>query len=149
MFASRAQHIAEVIEPAMASGSIVLCDRFTDSTEAYQGSGRRLGSEPVRELHRVLCGNLQPDLTILMDSDPHASVSRARRRNKRNSKNTGRSHDENRFEQETRAFFGRVRDGYMVIAKREPGRVVTVDARGTPGQTHQKIVEIVRKKLKI
>jgi dTMP kinase len=84
-----------------------------------------------------------------MDSDPHASVSRARRRNKRNSKNTGRSHDENRFEQETRAFFGRVRDGYMVIAKREPGRVVTVDARGTPGQTHQKIVEIVRKKLKI
>jgi dTMP kinase len=149
MFASRAQHIAEVIEPAMASGSIVLCDRFTDSTEAYQGSGRRLGSEPVRELHRVLCGNLQPDLTILMDSDPHASVSRARRRNKRNSKNSGRSHDENRFEQETRAFFGRVRDGYMVIAKREPGRVVTVDARGTPGQTHQKIVEIVRKKLKI
>ena len=69
MFASRAQHIAEVIEPALAAGSIVLCDRFTDSTEAYQGSGRRLGSEAVRELHRVLCGNLQPDLTILLDSD--------------------------------------------------------------------------------
>src|SRR3984893_8944803 len=59
MFASRAQHIAEVIQPALAQGSIVLCDRFTDSTEAYQGSGRKLGSEPVRELHRVPCGNLQ------------------------------------------------------------------------------------------
>jgi len=149
MFASRAQHIAEVIEPGLASGSIVLCDRFTDSTEAYQGSGRKLGSEPVRELHRVLCGNLQPDQTLLLDSNPHASVSRARRRNKRNSKNASRSHDENRFEQETRSFFGRVRDGYMAIAKREHGRVALVDARGTPGQTHRRIREVVQKKLKI
>jgi len=149
MFASRAQHIAEVIEPGLAAGSIVLCDRFTDSTEAYQGSGRKIGSEAVRELHRVLCGSLQPDLTILLDSNPHASVSRARRRNKRNSKSAGRSHDENRFEQETRAFFGRVREGFAVIAKREPGRVVIVDARGTPGQTHARVVEIVRRKLKV
>jgi|SRR5579862_2557415 len=148
MFASRAQHIAEVIEPGMASGAIVLCDRFTDSTEAYQGSGRKLGSEAVRELHKVLCGNLQPDLTLLLDSNPHASVSRARRRNKRASKTANRSHDENRFESETRSFFGRVRDGYMAIAKREPGRVVTVDARGTPGQTHARIREVVRGKLK-
>ena len=93
MFASRAQHIAEVIEPGLAAGSIVLCDRFTDSTEAYQGSGRKLGSDAVRELHRVLCGNLQPDLTLLLDSNPHASVSRARRRNKRNAKGASR-HDE-------------------------------------------------------
>jgi dTMP kinase len=149
MFAARAQHIAEVIEPGLASGAIVLCDRFTDSTEAYQGSGRRLGSEPVRELHRVLCGNLQPDLTILMDSNPHASVSRARRRNKRDSKSAARAHDENRFEQESRAFFGRVRDGYMAIARREPGRVVIVDARGTPGQTHERIVEIVQRRFKL
>lgn len=149
MFASRAQHIAEVIEPGLAAGTIVLCDRFTDSTEAYQGSGRRLGSDAVRQLHRILCGGLQPDLTLLLDSDPHASVRRARRRNSRASKVTSRSHDENRFEQETRAFFARVRDGYHAIAKREPGRVVTVDARGTPGQTHQRIVEVVRKKLKV
>jgi len=149
MFASRAQHIAEVIEPALAAGSIVLCDRFTDSTEAYQGSGRRLGSEPVRELHRVLCGNLQPELTILLDSDAYASVSRARRRNKRSSKSAGRSHDENRFEQETRAFFARVRDGFAAIARREPGRVVIVDARGTPGQTHAKIREVVQRKLRL
>jgi dTMP kinase len=149
MFASRAQHIAEVIEPGLAAGAIVLCDRFTDSTEAYQGSGRKLGSAAVLELHRVLCGNLQPDLTLLLDSNPHASVSRARRRNKRDSKAVGRTHDENRFEQETRAFFGRVREGFAAIAKREPARVVTVDARGTPRQTHQQIMEVVRRKLKL
>jgi dTMP kinase len=149
MFASRAQHIAEVIEPGIAAGNIVLCDRFTDSTEAYQGSGRRLGSEAVRDLHRVLCAGLQPDLTLLLDSNPHASVSRARRRNKRASKNGGRGHDENRFESETRSFFNRVREGYSAIAKREPDRVFTIDARGTPGQTHQRIAEVVRKKLKI
>jgi dTMP kinase len=149
MFASRAQHIAEVIEPGLASGTIVLCDRFTDSTEAYQGSGRRLGSDAVRQLHRVLCGNLQPDLTLLLDSNPHASLSRARRRNKRASKDGSRSHDENRFEQETRAFFIRVREGFAAIARREPGRVVMVDARGTPTQTHEKIREVVRKKLKL
>jgi len=149
MFASRAQHIAEVIEPALAAGSIVLCDRFTDSTEAYQGGGRKLGSDAVRELHRLLCGDLQPDLTILLDSNPGASVSRARRRNKRTSKSAGHSHDENRFEQETRVFFARVREAYAAIAKREPGRVVMVDARGTPGQTHARIVEVVRKKLKV
>ena len=153
MFASRAQHIAEVIEPALAQGSIVLCDRFTDSTEAYQGSGRRLGSEAVRELHRVLCGNLQPDLTILLDSDAAASVSRARRRNKRAFESHEPGHgghsDENRFEQETRAFFTRVHEGYLAIAAREHGRVAVVDARGTPAQTHQRIVEIVRRKLKL
>ncbi len=149
MFASRAQHIAEVIEPALAHGTIVLCDRFTDSTEAYQGSGRRLGSGAVRELHRVLCGNLQPDLTILLDSDAAASVSRARRRNKRDSKASSHGHDENRFEQETRAFFTRVHEGYLAIAARDHGRVVVVDARGTPGQTHQRIVEVVRRKLKL
>jgi dTMP kinase len=147
MFASRAQHISEVIEPALATGSIVLCDRFTDSTEAYQGSGRKLGSEAVLELHRIVCGDLQPDLTLLLDSNPHTSVSRARRRNRSASKNAG--HNESRFEQETRAFFARVREGYMAIAKREPGRVVIVDARGTPGQTHQRIIEVVERKLKL
>jgi dTMP kinase len=148
MFASRAQHIAEVIEPGLAAGSIVLCDRFTDSTEAYQGAGRKLGSAAVRELHRVLCGNLQPDLTILLESNAAASLSRARKRNQRASK-SGHGHDENRFEQETRAFFGRVREGYLAIAKREPGRVVVVDARGTVGQTHAKIREVVQKKVKV
>ena len=132
MFASRAQHITEVIQPALAEGSIVLCDRFTDSTEAYQGGGRKLGSEPVLALHHILCHDLQPDLTILMDSDVAASVERARRRNKAHTARNGRGkNDENRFEQESRAFFGRVHSAYLAIAAREPQRVVLVDARGT------------------
>jgi dTMP kinase len=159
MFGARAQHIAEVIEPALNTGQIVLCDRFTDSTEAYQGAGRKLGSESVLNLHRILCGDLQPDLTILLDSDPEMSVGRARRRNRRASragKDAGdtsskrkRHADENRFEQETQAFFGRVRDGYRAIAAREPERVVAVDASGTPAQTHRRIMEVVERKLRM
>jgi dTMP kinase len=149
MFGSRAQHIEEVIAPALAEGSIVLCDRFTDSTEAYQGGGRKLGSKPVLELHRIVCGDLQPDLTILMDSDVATSVERARRRNRSQAshgKHGGR--DENRFEQENRAFFGRVRHAYLGIAQRETKRVALVNARGTPDQTHALIIEVVRKRLK-
>jgi dTMP kinase len=149
MFASRAQHIAEVIQPALADGRIVLCDRFTDSTEAYQGGGRKLGSETVLELHRILCHGLQPDLTILMDSDVAASVERARRRNKADTRNGRGKHDENRFEQESRAFFGRVHNAYLAIAAREPQRVMLVNARGTAAETHARIVEIVRRKVKL
>jgi dTMP kinase len=148
MFASRAQHIKEIIQPALANGSVVLCDRFTDSSEAYQGGGRKLGSDPVLDLHRVLCGNLQPDLTILMDSEVAASVERARRRNKTKVSENGQG-DENRFEQESRAFFGRVRSTYLAIAQREPQRVVLIDARGAAEQTHARIVEVVTHKLKL
>ncbi len=150
MFAARAQHIKEVIQPAVAEGRIVLCDRFTDSTEAYQGGGRKLGTAPVLALHRILCGNLQPELTILMDSDVTASLERARRRNKTHAASHGRGKsDENRFEQESRAFFGRVHNGYLTIAKRERQRVALVNARGTPEATHKQIAEIVRKKLRL
>jgi dTMP kinase len=149
MFASRAQHIKEVIHPALAEGRILLCDRFTDSTEAYQGGGRKLSSQPVLALHRILCGDLQPELTILMDSDLTLSVERARRRNKSRGPRSGGTHDENRFEQESRAFFERVRNAYLAIAARERQRVVAVDARGTPDQTHRKILDIVRRKLKL
>jgi dTMP kinase len=150
MFASRAQHIKEVVQPALDAGNILLCDRFTDSSEAYQGGGRKLGSEPVLELQRVLGEGLQPTLTILMDSDVAASIERARRRNKTHaSKIDAPEGDENRFEQESRAFFGRVRNAYLAIAVREPQRVVVVDARGSPDETHRKIVEIVQRRLKI
>ncbi len=157
MFASRAQHIAEVIQPALEHGQIVLCDRFTDSTEAYQGYGRKLGSADVLKLHHVLCGDLQPDLTLLLDSDPAMSVGRAKRRNQRASdranngsnKGGGKHADENRFEQQTRAFFTRVRDGYLAIAAREPQRVVAVDASGTPVQTHRRIMEVMQRNLKL
>jgi dTMP kinase len=148
MFASRAQHIHEVILPAVALGQVVLCDRFTDSTEAYQGGGRKLGSKPVLALHELLCGNLQPDLTILLDNEVSATVDRARRRN-RQAKQKRPEKDENRFEQESRAFFGRVRHAYLAIATREPHRVQVVDARGTPRETHAVIMELVRKKLKL
>jgi dTMP kinase len=144
MFASRAQHISEVIVPELEKDHIVLCDRFTDSSEAYQGSGRKLGSDIILELHRALCGNLKPDLTILMDSEVGSSVERARRRNQLR---VSQENDENRFERENRAFFTRVRSGYLEIARREPERVVIVDARGTPEQTHAKIMTIVAHRL--
>jgi dTMP kinase len=142
MFASRAQLIAEVIQPALAAGKWVLCDRFTDSTEAYQGGGRQLGSEPVLELHKVLCGDVWPDLTILMDSDVNSSVSRARRRNQT------AEHDENRFEKESQAFFTRVREGFLKIAAREPQRVARIDARPPIDVVHEEIVRVVKERLK-
>ena len=145
MFASRAQQIAEVIEPALQAGKWVLCDRFTDSSEAYQGGGRQLGSEAVLTMHRVLCGQTQPDLTILMDTDVAASVARARRRNKVATDND--EADENRFEQENREFFTRVHEAYVAIARREPQRVYVVDARRAIDVVHADIVKEVRRKL--
>jgi dTMP kinase len=147
MFASRAQHIHEVILPALAEGRVVLCDRFTDSTEAYQGGGRKLGTKAVLALHEILCGGLQPDLTILLDNEVAFSVDRARRRNRKH-KAARPEKDEGRFEQESRAFFGRVRHAYLAIAAREPHRVHVVNARGTPQETHAAIMEVTRKKLK-
>ena len=145
MFGSRAQHVAEVIQPALARGQWVLCDRFTDSSEAYQGAGRRLGAERVRELHRILCGSFQPELTILMDSDPASSVERARRRNTSRVGVSGG--DENRFERENRAFFERVRRQYHAIARREPERVVRIDARRSIPRVQAEILDTVRERL--
>ncbi|HVP51089.1 MAG TPA: dTMP kinase [Terriglobales bacterium] len=152
MFGARAQHVDEVILPALAEGTWVLCDRFTDSTEAYQGGGRKLGSEAVQALHRILCHDLQPDMTILMLSDVEASVARARRRNLARIPSVApaaeaQPNDENRFEQESRAFFQRVATVYKAIAKREPERVFAVDARPAPDVVHPKIVAAVRQRL--
>jgi len=140
MFAARAQHIEELILPSLATGKIVLSDRFTDSSEAYQGGGRELGSDTILALHELLCGGLQPDLTILMDSDVAASVARARRRNVAA---TANGRDENRFERESNAFFGRVQAAYRAIAKREPERVATVNARRPIPAVHSEIVKSV------
>src|SRR3979490_711541 len=98
MFADRAQSIAEIILPGLAAGSIVLCDRYTDSSEAYQGGGRQLGSERVLTLHRAVCGELQPDLTLLLLPPIDSPLHRARRRNTRHIHTHGT--DENRFERE-------------------------------------------------
>lgn len=122
MFADRAQAIAEVIEPALAEGAVILCDRFTDSTEAYQGGGRGLGSQRILELHRAICNNLQPDLTILLLPPLTISLGRARKRNQRSRQKDGT--DENRFEREPDEFYARIHRAYKAIALREPGRVV-------------------------
>ena len=142
MFASRAQQIAQVIAPALENGRWVLCDRYTDSTEAYQGGGRKLGSDSVLRVHEVLCRGLWPDLTILMDSEVDHSVKRARRRNQ--AAVDGAQPDENRFEQESHAFFTRVRDAFIAIAHREPRGVAMVDARRPVEVVHPEIVRIVR-----
>jgi dTMP kinase len=145
MFSDRAQSIAEVIEPALETGRIVLCDRFTDSSEAYQGGGRQLGSEVVRDLHAALCKGLQPDLTLLLLPDFDISLARARRRNQRVAMATGS--DENRFEKESTAFYRRVFDKYQDIAAREPLRVVAIDSDGSIDEVHQRIVQVVRGRL--
>ncbi|MBS1801918.1 MAG: dTMP kinase [Acidobacteria bacterium] len=145
MFADRAQAIAEVIEPALAAGRTVLCDRFTDSTEAYQGGGRQLGSERVLELHRLVCGDLRPDLTLLLLPSLDASLARARRRNEKHAAKTGQ--DENRFEREQGEFFRRVWEKYREIAKREPDRVVMIEGNLSIDEVHEQIVEAVSERL--
>lgn len=145
MFASRAQQIQQVIRPAVKAGKIVLCDRYTDSSEAYQGGGRQLGSKAVLALHRTLCGNLWPDLTILMLTDM-STVERARRRNIRTRDDAG---DENRFEQEETAFFRRVRNAYLQIARRDAKRVVKVEASRPIPEVQAEILQAVRKRLRL
>ncbi|MFY9935825.1 MAG: dTMP kinase, partial [Silvibacterium sp.] len=145
MFSDRAQAIAEIIEPALAKGRIVLCDRYTDSTEAYQGGGRELGSKVVLDLHAAMCGGLQPDLTLLLLPDFARSLERARRRNTRAA---GHPIDENRFEKEDELFYRRVFDKYCEIARREPLRVVVIDGDQSVEQIHQRIVQVVKERLK-
>lgn len=122
MFADRAQALAQVIRPALEDGAVVLCDRYTDSSEAYQGAGRGLGSERVRATHGIICDGFQPDLTVLLLPPLAASLRRARRRNRRAIQANGT--DENRFEREDDAFYARIYQQYEVIAQREPRRVL-------------------------
>jgi dTMP kinase len=145
MFADRAQAVAEVLSPALAAGKIVLCDRFTDSTEAYQGGGRELGSAVVLELHRLLCANLQPDLTLLLLPGLEPSLARARRRNQRTEGESGP--DEGRFEQEQDAFYSRVWQKYREIAVREPARVARIEGDLSIDEVHERIVAVVAERL--
>lgn len=117
MFASRAEHLAGTIRPALKRGAWVLCDRFTDATFAYQGAGRGIDEAHIRSLESWLQQGLKPDLTILLDADIETGLRRA-----------GKRGDLDRFEREEMQFFARVRAGYLGIARREPGRVKVVDA---------------------
>ena len=145
MFADRAQSIQQVILPALVGGSTVVCDRYTDSTEAYQGGGRGLGSEIVHTLHRTLCGDLQPDLTLLLMPPFEISLDRARRRNQRVLENTGK--DENRFETLDVDFFRRAYDVYRTIAERDKLRVVVIDSEAGVEVIAGSILGIVKERL--
>lgn len=145
MFADRAQSIHEIILPALAAGRIVLCDRYTDSSEAYQGAGRQLGSQRILEMHAAACNNLQPDLTILLLPSLEASLKRARRRNQRHTETKGT--DENRFEREPDDFYRRIYDKYEEIAAREPYRVFPIREDASIDQIHTHIREVVATRL--
>jgi len=136
--ASRAQHLFEVILPALAAGKIVLCDRFSDATIAYQGFGRRLDVEMIRSLDRIVCRGLQPDLTILLDIDAAAGIARAHGRNASRGLEA-----EARFENEEIIFHERVRQGYLILSGQEPGRIRVVDASLPPDAVQAKIRTII------
>lgn len=122
-FACRAQNVDEWIRPALTAGRIVVSDRFTDSTLAYQGEGRGLTPELVRELHAIACQEVLPDLTIYLDIDYQTGLARARARNAQQE-----GPDESRLEAEAAEFHERVRRGYLALAAAEPGRIRTIDA---------------------
>jgi dTMP kinase len=132
--AGRAQHLDEIIVPALKAGRIVLCDRFSDATLAYQGYGRGLDLELIRDLDRLVTAGLRPDLTVLLDIDAAAGLSRARGRNSR-----GGLESEARFENEHLSFHERVRQGYLDLARQEPGRFRIVDASPPPGTVQNEI----------
>jgi dTMP kinase len=117
MFAARAQHLAEKIRPALAAGETVLCDRFTDATWAYQGGGRQLPHEEIAALENLVHGDLQPDLTLLLDLPVELGLARVARRS-----------ESDRFERESQAFFSRVRQTYLDRAASAEGRFAVIDA---------------------
>ncbi|MDP6198067.1 MAG: dTMP kinase [Porticoccaceae bacterium] len=117
MFAGRAQHLDQVIEPNLEQGLWVLCDRFTDATYAYQGAGRNMSDNLIAELETIVQGDLRPDLTLILDVPVELGLKRASDRS-----------EPDRFEQEKTAFFQSVRNGYLRIAQQDPERCVVIDA---------------------
>jgi dTMP kinase len=123
MFAARSTHIENVIRPALAQGTWVICDRFTDATYAYQGGGRSVPREQIEYLEKLVQGKLRPDFTLLLDAPIEVATARARQRNAERGEKGG-----DRFEREQSEFFERVRAAYLSIAIAEPRRVVVIDA---------------------
>ncbi len=130
--AARAQVVRDVIAPSLARGEVVLCDRFFDSTTAYQGYGRGLDLDVVRALHELATGGLAPDRTIVLDLDHAWGLSRATREGA------------DRLEREDAAFHARVREGFLAIARQEPGRVRVIDASGSVDEVAVRVVESLR-----
>lgn len=140
--AARAQHVDEVIRPALLSGQTVLCDRFTDATLAYQGSGRGLDRALIENLNRLAADGLRPDLTLLLDLPPERGLARARRRNTDLSLT-----NEDRFEREALPFHQRVRDGYRQLAAGE-ARFRVIDADGSVDEVAHRIRVVVEEFLR-
>ena len=137
--ADRAQHVAEVIRPALKRGEVVLCDRYADSTVVYQGYGRGLDIEKLRSLNDVAIGGLWPDRTFVLDMDPADALKRARRRNAE----LGLSEKEGRFEAEQMPFHTRIREGFKLWAAHNTKRIVVLDAADSPeGLMHQALANI-------
>jgi dTMP kinase len=135
-FASRAQNVEEVILPGLEAGAVVLVDRFTDSSMAYQGFARGLGEEAVFALERIACRGLRPHLTLLLDIDPETSLARARERKL--------GSEESRLDEEAAEFHRRVREAYLHMAAREPERFRVIDGRADVETVARAVWEAVR-----
>jgi dTMP kinase len=142
--ADRAQHIQEVVQPALAGGKIVLCDRFTDSTLAYQGYGRGADLRLLREMNFMAGGGIIPDLTFLLDCPVDLALSRTARRIQAQRSTESR---EDRFESEDVGFHERVRRGFKELARAEPERIRVLDASRSIQEVHEQIRAIVESKL--
>lgn len=133
--AARAQLVEQVIKPALDRGVTVICDRFTDSTLAYQGYARGLGADTVETLSSIACAGLTPDVTVFLDLDPAAAFSRK-----------GGADKSDRLEQEGMEFHSRVYEGYKLIAQKYPERVVCVPAGGNVEQVHKSVMEVLEER---
>jgi len=132
--AARAQHVAEVIRPALDAGKTVLCDRFCDATLAYQGYGRQLDIDQITTLNAYACQGVRPDTTLLLDLPVEIGLGRARQRNEQHS-----GPNEDRFEQESLNFHQRIRQAYLQLADNEPQRFLIIDAQGNPQTVAERI----------
>jgi len=137
MEAARAELVAAVLRPSLASGRVVLCDRYADSTLAYQGAGRGIATDLLREWNRAATGGLVPDLTLLFDLDPASGLARR----------AGATGAPNRLDREPPEFHARVRDAYLALARAEPGRFVTLDASLAPDALEARVWEAVEARL--
>lgn len=140
--ADRVQHVREVIRPALDNGKVVICDRFSDATLAYQGYGRGLDMALIHELNRIASLGIRPDLTLLLDCPVETGITRAIERNARN------AHlKDDRFEQEAMAFHRKVRDGYLNLARTEPERFRVIDAHRDMESVRKAVLEAVSSRI--
>lgn len=138
----RAQHIKELINPALSEGKTIICDRFFDATLVYQGYARGLDIDLITGLHKMTVDGLKPDITILLDLLPEIGLSRAWKQ----INNGSRSGEETRFEKETLSFHEKIRAGYLELARLEPKRFRIIDASKSENQVKQQIINALRKK---